>query len=607
MSSVFRCKSLFRDLFWIGLMYIFGCGMFVQNFAWAVVRTIGITEPVYITREVLVQYRPGASFTEIVNTYNNLGLNEVAFSPFSGFRRVRVPANLSVYTVAATLSQNPTVAYAEPNYLRAVHFTPNDPLYGYQWHLNNPMMEMTWDLSIGSNVIVAVLDTGVAYRTGGGYAQAPDLAGTSFIPGYDFINDDDYPDDDNRHGTHITGTIAQTTNNLYGVAGVAPGCIIMPVKVLDETGYGDVAAIADGIYYAVNNGAQVINMSLGGTRSGKGPRNKSAAEEEAINYAVSQGVTVVCSAGNESTDLPSYPASYDATISVTATTYDQTFAETYSNFGPDIDICAPGGDLDEDLNNDEEPDGIYQQTHDGSNYKSFDFYFAEGTSSAAAFVTGVVALVLGYAGQPLTPAEIREILHSTAIDLGDPGWDPYYGWGLVNPLAAVQAALPLTAEGLFLPFPIGWPSNSRSNVFRTPLPVSVDLTNNIYFGANANFLTSGQAIIGNNQQFLASGLISSHGQNPLLAGIGGQINPSVRNFLSYTSNPSRVLDFSQALFPLSGLSLVNSSGVGQYQSETAASIISASAWPFQIPIKINPFLATLNPFVFSSIPPYSIY
>ena len=241
----------------------------------------------YFYQEVLVRYRTEASQNDINSMYTNLGLNEVGYSAYSGLRRVRVPSNSNVYAVSANLNQNPLVALAEPNYVRTVNFVPNDPLYKLQWHLYNPMLQQTWDQSLGTNVVVAVFDTGIAYRNGSGFALAPDLANTSFMPGYDFVNDDAYPDDDNRHGTHIAGIIAQSTNNLIGGAGVAPECILMPVKVLDHTGSGTVADIVDAIYFAVNNGASVINMSYGFVTS------PSSSEEEAINFAVSQGVAVI--------------------------------------------------------------------------------------------------------------------------------------------------------------------------------------------------------------------------------------------------------------------------------------------------------------------------
>ncbi len=478
----------------------------IQNFAWSWGRPFGMQFITYIPQEIIIQYKYEATSNDIGYTYNNLGLYEIGYNQYSGLRRVKIPPNSSVYTVSAALNKNPSVSYAEPNFLRIPDFVPNDPLYRYQWHLNNPMMQQTWDISVGSNIVVAVLDSGIAYRNGGGFAQAPDLANTNFIPGYDFVNNDKYPDDDNRHGTHIAGIIAQSTNNSFGGCGVAPACTIMPVKVLDKTGSGNVADIVEAIYFAVNNGADIINMSYGFVTS------PSQSEEEAINYAVSYGVTIVCSAGNEATNEPHYPSSYEATICVTATKYDHSFAYSYSNYGPDVDICAPGGDINDDLNNDGYPDGIYQQTHDGIDYKSFDFYFAEGTSCSSAFVSGVVALILARASKPLTPADIKQILQLTATDMGEPGWDQFYGWGLINPLGAVQASISYSAAsaaGYFVPginYQQGNPYNTVSNItnrFNNNIittPSQVPVSNSTY-RINSGFTSIGQNL-GTNLQLL---------------------------------------------------------------------------------------------------------
>ena len=155
----------------------------------------------------------------------------------------------------------------------SVFFVPDDPYFRYQWNLYNKVtggigMEKAWAIETGDpNVIIAVLDSGVAFEDYDDYKQAPDLAQTRFVPGYDFVNDDEHPNDDNGHGTHVTGTIAQSTNNRLGVAGVAFGCSIMPVKIIDANGLGDHFTIAQGIYFAINHGARVINLSLGGRGS----------------------------------------------------------------------------------------------------------------------------------------------------------------------------------------------------------------------------------------------------------------------------------------------------------------------------------------------------
>ncbi|MGA1868939.1 MAG: S8 family peptidase [bacterium] len=506
-------KSLFRITFYCILYWT----TLIHGFAQAQVIPVILPESAYIFQEVLVRYQPQTTYAEVMNIYTTLKLKEIAYSPYNNTIRLRIPFNVSVPEVATILNQHSVVAFAEPNYLRTINFIPNDPLFCYQWHLNNPNIEQTWDLSLGTNVVVAILDTGIAYRNGDGYAQAPDLKETIFMPGYDFVNDDPYPDDDNRHGTHIAGIIAQSTNNLYGGAGIAPGCTIMPIKVLDETGFGDVADIVDGIYFAVNNGAHIINMSLGAARINRGRRNnRSTSEEEAINYAVSQGVTVICSAGNEASNVENYPASYEATISVTASKYDQSFASSYSSYGPNVDICAPGGDINEDINGDGYSDGIYQQTHDGIDYMAFDFYSAEGTSASAAFVSGVSALILAAAGKPLTPMDVREILQTTAIDLGDPGWDQFYGWGLVNPLAAVQASMIYAAESHFLPSLLYngiQLLSAPSNILINPINLPINTTNQNSYHTNAGFAPLTPRITLNEQAFPPQVRISSQTQN----------------------------------------------------------------------------------------------
>jgi len=319
------------------------------------------------------------------------------------------------------------VIYAEPNYYAYALFSPDDPYYKYQWDLDNPVSgsiqtEEAWDISTGKGVTVAVVDTGIA--------QGTDLADTCLVSGYDFVNDDSDPTDDNGHGTHVAGTIAQSTNNSIGVAGVAFGCCLMPVKVLDSTGAGTYADVADGIYWATDNGANVINLSLGGSEP-------SDTIKDAVAYAYDKGVTVVAAIGNEGSGIADYPAAYDDyVIAVGATRYDETLAY-YSNYGPSLDLVAPGGDLDVDQNGDGYGDGILQQTFQGSGRRvTWGYYFFQGTSMAAPHVSGVAALVIAN-GNASKPDDVRAALEQTATDLGDSGRDNTYGYGLVNAYAAL--------------------------------------------------------------------------------------------------------------------------------------------------------------------------
>jgi len=272
----------------------------------------------------------------------------------------------------------------------------------------------------------------VAYENHGPYCQAPDLAGTTFVPGYDFVNNDAHPNDDFwpwGHGTHVAGTIAQTTNNNDGFAGVVFDCSIMPVKIADAAGSYTDDDFYNGTLYAVDHGADIVSCSLGGTPSSD--------IEAAVEYAYTNGVTVIAAAGNEyeTGNPPQYPAAYDNyVIAVGATRYDETRAP-YSNTGSYLDLVAPGGDLNLDQNGDGYEDGVLQQTYLGS-FCDFSSVYAEGTSMAAPHVSGVAALLI--ANGVTDPNSIKAWLESTADDLGASGWDNDYGWGLVNAAAALH-------------------------------------------------------------------------------------------------------------------------------------------------------------------------
>ncbi len=390
----------------------------------------------YVPSEIIVKFKPGVSDKVRAAINSKHGASVIHTSRFAGFKRLRIPRKKTVAEMVEIYKRNPNVEYAEPNHMAYAFLIPNDPNYSYQWHLDNTAygginMESAWDIETGnSGTIVAIVDTGVAYEDYGIYRQAPDLANTNFVGGYDFVNNDTHPNDDEGHGTHVTGTVAQSTNNGIGVAGVAFNCSIMPVKVLDNFGSGGYAGIADGIYFAADNGAQVINMSLGGPYP-------SITLENACAYAYNKGVTIVCASGNDgSLTTVSYPAAYDAyCIAVGATTYNEEVAY-YSNAGQSLDLTAPGGDTWADLNGDGYVDGVLQQTYD-SDYASFAYWFYQGTSMAAPHVSGVAALLISNGGV-ITPDEVREALQSTAEDKWTPGWDSEYGYGIVDAYAALD-------------------------------------------------------------------------------------------------------------------------------------------------------------------------
>lgn len=402
----------------------------------------------YTSDEVMVKFKDGVSEAEMASFGDARGLVDVGRKSLVkgkfGARRFEIGKG-GVEEMISSLKQSPLVEYAEPNYVAQAQMVPNDVYYPYQWNLKNMNMEQAWDKSNGQGVVVAVLDTGVAYTTYGAFQQAPDLSGTHFVAGWDFVNEDAYPLDDGGHGTHVAGTIAGATNNNQGVAGIAYGAKIMPVKILDTEGYGTYADIVDGIVWATDHGAKIINLSLGAP-------DYSEILKDAVKYAYERGVLVVAAAGNSGEGQIYYPAGYDEYVIAVGAVDARNVRAGYSNTGSSLDVMAPGGDTSRDDNGDGYGDGILQQTLRRNWFgqvdtKNFGYYFYYGTSQAAAHVAGVAALLManGITGVD----EVRQRLESTATDLGQSGFDREYGWGMVNPAQALSgtAAQPTPTDG----------------------------------------------------------------------------------------------------------------------------------------------------------------
>ena len=296
--------------------------------------------------------------------------------------------------------------YVEPNFLlQAADTIPNDPDWSLQYGLVNIRAPQGWDLSTGSAaMIIGIVDTGVDY-------SHPDLAG-KLLSGYDFVNNDDNPQDDNGHGTHVAGIAAASSNNSLGVAGVSWGARILPVKVLNATGSGTYANTAAGVIWAVDHGAQVINLSLGGT----GP---SSILEDAVDYAHSHGAILVAAAGNAGTNFVLYPARYPNVVAVART--DSANHWDGSNYGPEVDLSAPGT-------------SIYSTVIGGYDYKS-------GSSMSTGFVSGLAAVLMGVSGNT-SPDAIESDMESTALDIESVGRDDYTGAGLIQMDAALRLAAP---------------------------------------------------------------------------------------------------------------------------------------------------------------------
>jgi serine protease len=326
-----------------------------------------------------------------------------------------VPAGQDIRSLVELLRAEDGVLYAEPDYERVA--LADDPYLSYQWHMDAVGAEDAWLTSTGDGAVVAILDTGVS---SGPYDGIGTLG-----QGYDFYNRDSDASDDNGHGTHVAGTVGQATDNGAGVAGLAYDATIMPVKVLGRSGGGSTSLVVAGINFAVNNGADVINMSLGSTAY-------SSAEAQAVQNARNNGVFVAAASGNSGRGTVEYPGAYPGAVAVGAVGYGDVVTG-YSNTGSDLDLVAPGGDLSRDANGDGYADGVLQETVTNGRW---GFEFFEGTSMAAPHVAAAAALLMA---EGATADEAQALLESTARDIGSASWDRSSGWGSIDVAAALDA------------------------------------------------------------------------------------------------------------------------------------------------------------------------
>jgi serine protease len=410
------------------------------------------------------QYRPG----EVVVHYAGAQASK-AGDDGTRTRVVKLPADKSVATAITALKAEPGVVSATPNMVaRASGFIPPDPgsanapagWQQLQWNFLpgagvNAPDAWTHLMAVGrpggSGVKVAVLDTGVAYSDRKPFKRSPDFSKGRFIAGYDFVDRDPYPNDENGHGTHVAGTIAEGTGNGIAVTGLAYGVRLMPVRVLDKDGEGDSVAISSGIRWAADHGAKVINLSF---EFGSGVTRQQIPDIlSALRHARAKGALVVGASGNAAAATVAYPARSGDVLSVGATTQHGCQAD-YSNEGQDLDVVAPGGGPDAPLENDpachpSDPVGgdIYQMTFaTETSFRRFGLPSGYvGTSMAAPHVTATAALIVasGLLGPDPTPGQIEHRLERTAHDLGVPGKDPHYGWGLIDAAAATDPAIPV--------------------------------------------------------------------------------------------------------------------------------------------------------------------
>jgi len=415
--------------------------------------------------QITVRFKEGVPNRTAGALTGALGLRQRYHRSRSGLRAFELPPGASQELVLATLRASPLVAEAGVSRIAHILDTPDDPSFPYQWHMrsNNEggiWGDVAWDLAPnrGLGVTVAIIDTGVAYEDYNGqlgtypqtFKRAPDFATTQFVLPYDFANDDAHANDDHGHGSHVAGTIAQSTNNALGMAGTARNAAIMPLKAMDYAGNGNDYDIVEAIHYAVDNGADVINMSLGWPGSGSPDANGDVCTEivgmnAALDYADAHGVTVVAAAGNDGGGTVLCPAAHPTVIAVGATRFDAgvTF---YSNHGAALDITAPGGDPTIDQSGDGYVDGVLQQSfcYDAiillliNAYGTFCNVYNSGTSMASPHVAGTAALLLGEDAS-LSPDQVRSLMQSTARDKGAAGWDQDYGWGVLDAAGALAS------------------------------------------------------------------------------------------------------------------------------------------------------------------------
>ena len=425
----------------------------------------------YVPHEVIVGYAPRAVAARgAAARLHSMILTAVSASarapattsaaPAPRSQVVHLPRRESVRIAIARLRREPGIAYAVPNYVAhaAGAWYPNDRgrtnrPQGWektQWNLlagngiNAP--EAWWNLLVdhrpgGKGVTVAVLDTGVAYRDWHAFKRSPDFRGTRFVSPYDFVDHNRFPLDRNGHGTFVAGVVAEATNNGYGLTGIAYGASIMPVRVLDASGLGDETTIAQGIRYAVNHHAQVINLSLEFLPDQVSSGSAIPQIVSALNYAHRRGVTVVGAAGNDEGSQIAYPARVRTVISVGATTSDGCLAD-YSNGGSGLDLVAPGGGsdaimpTDANCNPDRNLPSIYQLTlTEPPHWDTFGYpgYYI-GTSMSSPEVAATAALVIAsrVIGRHPSPQQILARLEETATALGGRKPNHDYGYGLLN-------------------------------------------------------------------------------------------------------------------------------------------------------------------------------
>lgn len=379
-----------------------------------------LTADPYRSGECLVRFETGVKSSTIAPVLTAYGFELTYSSPWIDFHIVSFDERRDVFQTCAALAGLPGIALAEPNAIAQPLSDPNDQIYAQQWNLPLIKVDRVWSaMSEESDVTVAVLDTG-------DYPDHPDLADIRRVPGYDTVDEDNDPTDPFQasHGAHVSSIILATKDNGIGIAGVAANCRLMPVRVIGPGG-GTVAQIVNGIEYARQNGADVINMSFGFAIVSGIPVDPGAIFAEAIQAAANDDMVMVAAAGNSGEGIVVFPARYDQVIAVGAV--DKFREKTdYSNFGPKLELVAPGGYRYVDQDNDGVDDGVWGAYQSPTGYT---YEMLQGTSQAAPHVSGLAALLMA---KGLHAEAARTTMRLTAMDLGEAGFDNDYGYGLID-------------------------------------------------------------------------------------------------------------------------------------------------------------------------------
>lgn len=391
------------------LIWFIGSLLFFSSYNFAVAASDKFAEG-----EIIVKFSPSASFNQIGKMGEKYGykVKERLLLPETFV--LKVPAGVEE-ALSKILARLPIVDFAEPNFEAEALLIPNDTYFNNQWGIAKIQMPQAWDIATGSsNIKVAVLDTGIDN-------DHPDLS--SKVDVWKNFSSSRSSDDLYGHGTHVAGIAAAITNNSLGVAGVGFNTHLMSVKVLNDSGSGYYSWVINGITWAADNGAKVINLSLGGSSG-------SSSLENAINYAWNKGVLLSCAAGNNGSSNYMYPAVYQNCLAVAATDSSDQKA-SWSNYGSWVDVSAPGVDIFSTLPN-----------HRAKVSKTRNYGSLSGTSMATPFTAGLGALLFGL-DSSLNNTQVRERIEQTAMQISGTG--TYWQWGRIDAFSAVSTALGLTA------------------------------------------------------------------------------------------------------------------------------------------------------------------